>query len=252
MEEVRRLSCSGYLWFLTYGMLGFPLVYLVFASMIFEFDSKGVLSVILSPLFWLSCGTWMAAGIGIRRMRHWSWYTFLGAQFFSTYLNLLNLLQYSESRTKGLAFISTLIIQFYVYLVVARDIRVPYLFPRIKWWESGLAAMHHLLVQVDRPESGEKSASSHLLDMNMKGCFVKSPLEFKPFEKVRISINAYGQKIVIPGEVVWRADSTVTHPKGVGIKFSDVDRTRKRRVRAVVRRFIKEREKENARSPVSV
>ena len=232
-------------------MLGFPVFYLTFVYFIFDFDGKGILSVALSPLFWLSCFFWVITGVGVRLMRHWSWYTFLGAQFFCTYLNLLNLVHYSESKTKGLAFITTVLIQFYVYLVVARDIRVPYLFPRIKWWESGLVAMQNIPVEVFHVSSATGTSHAHLLDLNIKGCFVKSPSEFEPFEKIKIRIEAYGQKMDIAGIVVWHARSTVTHPKGIGIQFAEMDRTRKRRMRVVVRRFVKEREKENARIPVS-
>ncbi len=207
--------------------------------------------MLLSPLFWLSCSGWVVAGAGIRLLRHWSWYVFIGAQLFTVYLNLQNLLHYSESSTKGLAFVSTLIIQFYVYLVVSRDLRVPYLFPRIKWWESGLAAMHNLPVEVYHASAPEGATKAHLLDLNIKGCFVKSPFEYGEFEKIKIKIEAYGQALDVAGEVVWHADSTVTHPKGIGVKFLEMDRPHKRRIRAVVRRFIKERDQANGRIIVS-
>ncbi len=245
------LRCSRYLWVLSALMIAFPVVYLVFATLIFELKSKGVVSIALSPLFYLSCIFWIVTGIGIRKMKQWSWYTFGAAQFFSTYLNALNLANYSESEFKGYAFAFTIIVQFYLYFVVEGEIRVPFLFPNLKWWESGIAGMHHIPVEVQHTRSATGSSTVQLLDMNMKGCFLKSPLDFQPFEKVTIRMNAYGQSVDIPGVIVWNAKSAVTHPKGIGVQFVDLNRNRKRKVKVISKRFTKEKDSDNVSTPVS-
>jgi Tfp pilus assembly protein PilZ len=84
---------------------------------------------------------------------------------------------------------------------------------------------------------------TQLLDISVRGCFLKSHLDFEPFEKVKIRINAYGQEVDIPGQIVWNAKSTVTHPKGIGIRFYDLNRKRKRKVKVVSKRFEREKEK---------
>jgi Tfp pilus assembly protein PilZ len=224
-------------------MLGFPVFYLVFVALIFELKSKGVLSVALSPLFYLASFFWIVTGIGLQSMKQWSWYTFGAAQVFITYLNALNLVNYSESEYKGYAFILTLVIQFIVYTVVQSEIRVPFLFPRLRWWESGIAGMHHLSAEIYHSRSASGSSTTQLLDITGKGCFLKSPIDFEPFEKVKIQVNAYGQEVDIPGQIVWNAKSTVTHPKGVGIRFYDLNRTRRRKVKIISKRFEREKEK---------
>ena len=183
-------------------------------------------------------------------MKHWSWGTFLAALFFTTYLNALNLVNYSESQTKGLAFIATLLIEGYVYLSISRHLRVPYLFPKIKWWESGLAAMHHLPIEVFHVSSPTGTSMGQILDLSPKGCFLKSPYEFEPFEKVKIRIETANQHIDIPGVVVWQSRSTVTHPKGIGIQFGELDRKKRGRLRVLARRFEKNREEKRVISPV--
>jgi hypothetical protein len=223
-------------------MVGFPIFYLIFSAFIFDLRSKGILSVVLSPLFYIASFFWIVTGVGLRRLRHWAWYTFLGAQFFITYLNALNLVNYSDSASKGIAFILTLLIQLYVFLTVSNEVRVPYLFPRIKWWESGLAAMHHIPVEVFHVGSTTGTSMGQLLDISAKGCFIKCPADFEPFEKIKIRIDAYSLQFDVPGRVMWNAISAVTHPKGIGVQFYDLDRSRKRKLRGIVRQFNKQKE----------
>ena len=237
------LRCSRYLWVFTVFMLGFPVFYLIFVALIFELKSKGVLAVALSPLFYLASLFWIVTGVGLQRMKHWAWYTFAVAQFLIAYLNALNLVIYSESEYKGYAFVLTLTIQFLVYRAVEGELRVPFLFPRLRWWESGIAGMHHLSAEIYHSRSPSGSSLTQLLDISGKGCFLKSPIDFEPFEKIKVKVSGYGQEVDIPGQIVWNAKSTVTHPKGIGIRFYDLNRTRRRKVKIISKRFEREKEK---------
>ncbi|MBC7397430.1 MAG: hypothetical protein H7333_08300, partial [Bdellovibrionales bacterium] len=105
-------------------MISFPVSYLVFAALVFELKSQGTLSIVLSPLFWFASFFWVMTGLGLRELKQWSWYTLHAAQFFITFLNALNLLNYSHSDFKAYAFILTLGIQFFVYLIIERELRV--------------------------------------------------------------------------------------------------------------------------------
>lgn len=220
-------------------MIGFPVFYIIFASLFFELNSRGALSILLSPLFYIASIFWIYTGFGFRKMQKWSWYTCAFAQVFTTYLNAICLLNYSESGIKALLFFWTLLIQFYVHLVARREIRVPYLFPEIRWWESGIAGMTHIQVEVERTEKDK--ASGQILDISGRGCFLKCPIEFNSFEKIKLQGTFLNHTIDLPGVVVWNARSTVTHPKGVGIKFFGLDRKKKKRLQIMIKRFHKEK-----------
>lgn len=239
---IQELRCSRYSTFLTLFMVPFPVTYLIFASMIFELDSKGILSVVLSPLFYLASFFWIITGVGLRRLKKWSWYTLLCAEFFITYLNALNLVQHSNSQYKVWAFILTVLIQGYVLVYISRELRVPYLFPKIRWWESGLAGMPHLPVTINHLSHTQGSSNGQILDISQRGCFIKTHHDFPAFEKVNLSLDAFGQKIEISGVVVWNAKSTVTHPKGIGIRFGEVDRKRRRVLRVISQRFSRQKD----------
>jgi Tfp pilus assembly protein PilZ len=236
-----QIRCPKVLLFFTFFMIGFPIFYLLFAAFIFELSSKGILSVVLSPLYYIATAFWVFTGVGLQRMRHWSWYTFGIAQFFTAYLNALNLVQYSDSQFKGLAFIVAILIQVYVFLNVSRYIRVPFLFPHIRWWESGIAGMNHLKVEVLHMSSVTGTSHAQILDISPRGCFIKSPFDFEPFEKIKIRMDSYGHAVDVAGHVVWSARSTVTHPKGIGVQFVDLDRAKRRKVKIIYQRFLKER-----------
>ena len=55
----------------------------------------------------------------------------------------------------------------------------------------------------------------------------------KQGELVEMSFKVFGLAVDCKGTVVWRTQSTVTHPKGVGIKFSLETRPQKRVLRQI-------------------
>ena len=223
-------------------MVPFPVTYLIFSTLIFDLDSKGILLLILSPLFYISSFFWIISGVGLQRLKKWSWYTFIFAQIFITYLNAINLLQYSNSEYKVWAFVLTILIQGYSLVSVSGEIRVPYLFPKIRWWESGIAGMPHLPVTLHHLSNSHGITAGQILDINMKGCFIKTPYDYYPFEKITIDLDVFDQRVSVSGVVIWNAKSTVTHPKGIGLRFAELDRQRRRKVRVISQRFLRQKD----------
>lgn len=227
-------------------MIPFPVVYLVFAAFIFELDSKGILSLVLSPLFYLSSFFWIITGVGLKSLKKWSWYSLLCAEFFITYLNALNLIQYSNSQYKVWSFVFSMLIQAYVLAAVSKELRVPYLFPKIRWWESGIAGMPHLLVTIDHLSNIQGSTTAQILDLNTKGCFIKSHHDYQTLEKLTLNLDAFGYQVSVSGVVTWNAKSTVTHPKGIGVRFGDIDRKKRRTLRLIAQKFLREKDPKHA------
>ena len=230
------MKCSRTLWFLTIFMVGFPILYPVLSAFVFELGSKGILSIALSPIFYIGSALWIASGLGLQTLRHWAWYTFVGAQLLFFYFNALILVNYSESEFKGYTFIAVLTLQGFLFQLVGREVRVPYLFPKIKWWESGIAGMHHLDIALPSGARGQ------ILDLSPRGCFVKTPVDFKIGEVISIRLDVGGQSGEFPGTIVWLAESKVTHPKGIGVQFHELDRSLRRKIRVITRSFNREKE----------
>lgn len=240
LQNKRNMKCSRALWIATLFMIAFPLVYPSFTAMLFQFGSKGVVSIGLSPFFYLTSALWVASGVGIQSLKHWSWYTFLVAEGLTVYLNAWNLVANGESEFKVFAFGVVLGVQYVAFKLVARELRVPYLFPRIKWWESGIAGMHHVSARIRLEGVGpdsQRELDSQLLDVSGKGCFLKSPVDLPSGQRVSIGVAAYGYEIDLTGVIVWNAKSSVTHPKGMGVKFDPLERAQRRKLRGLTKKF---------------
>ena len=226
-------------------MVGFPLLYPLAASLVFALPLKGVGAIVISPLFYLATVLWIASGIGLRAFRHWSWYTFLSAQGLAAYFNALILVNYSESDLKGYAFLLVLFLQFLVVRLVAIEVRVPYLFPRIQWWKSESEGIPGIAVEfrVTNASGVESSCKGEILDLSSRGAFVKTRQDFSLEDRVRLKVCVYGEDLELAGRVVWSAWSTVTHPQGIGIRFDDLERAERRRVRKIAKTFALEKER---------
>ncbi len=227
---------------LTIFMVGFPVLHPLLSALIFQLPVKGVVSIALSPLYYLASIFWVMSGIGLRSFHHWAWYTFGIAQVLAAYFNALILVNHSDSDFKGVSFVLVMSLQYLLLRLVSHEVRVPYLFPRIKWWESGIAGMHHLSVNIAATEGGVPASKGQLLDLNPRGCFIKSPHDFRLNDPVQIRVVAYGQDLLLAGRVVWNAKSTVTHPKGIGVRFSAIPRPLRRKVRVLVKYFNQQKE----------
>jgi Tfp pilus assembly protein PilZ len=85
----------------------------------------------------------------------------------------------------------------------------------------------------DTPIDGE------ILDLSLGGCFVKLRSGLRRDELIQLDFTVFGLMVQVHGAVVWCTQSTVTHPKGVGVKFSLENRAQKRVLRRINQRLKK-------------
>jgi hypothetical protein len=212
-----------------------PLAYIVMIAILFDVPAGACLRILLSPLYYFVAFVSVVAGYGLYEMRRWGWYWFVAANILIAYETALFANDYGESHHQGLAFIAVLVGLVFVIFRVAREVRVPYFFPRIPWWESDpryrLSVPTTLTFPRGEPLTGE------ILDLSLGGCFIKVRAEVYPDEAVNVEFTVMGQQIKLPGTVVWKTQSTVTHPKGVGVKFTGSDRKSKRMLRGITRKL---------------
>jgi Tfp pilus assembly protein PilZ len=250
LQNAKEMLMSRTLRILTIFMVGFPVLHPLLSALVFQLPLKGVVSIALSPLYYLASIFWVMSGIGLRAFHHWAWYTFVIAQVLAAYFNALILVNHSNSDFKGFSFILVMAIQYLLFRIVSREVRVPYLFPRIHWWESGIAGIHHLPVDLTPTQSGVPASKGQLLDLNPRGCFIKSPHDFRLHDPIQVRINAYGQELILSGKVVWNAKSTVTHPKGIGVQFGEIQRPLRRKVRVLIKYFNQQKDNSNGNAVI--
>ena len=170
-------------------------------------------------------------------MRRWSWHWFVAAQILVTYENALFVVNYATSHHRALAFLLSLVLQICLYFRVSQEVRVPYFFPRIRWWESN--PRYRLAFSVTVNRSTGPVQVGEVLDLSTSGCFIKLRNDLAEDETVSLTGKLYGYEMKCDGVVVWISQSTVTSPKGVGVKFTDLSREQKKAFRGMVKKIKK-------------
>jgi uncharacterized membrane protein (DUF2068 family) len=213
-------------------LMAFPITYLVAAALIFDIAPEACVRILLSPGFELLSVMAMISGWGLWEMRRWSWYVFLATALFATYYNALLALDYGESHHRSLAFLLSVGVIVGLVIRVSKELRVPYFLPRIRWWESNPRYKLIVPVTLQRKNTGE-TLQGEILDLSYSGCFIKLRSDLEADETLDVVFTIFGQQVELSGTVVWRTQSAVTHPKGIGLKFSPFNRIQKRLMKAV-------------------
>ncbi|NDG85223.1 MAG: PilZ domain-containing protein, partial [Proteobacteria bacterium] len=78
-----------------------------------------------------------------------------------------------------------------------------------------------------------------ILDLSPLGCFVKTRNHLALHDNVKLHFRVYGFDFECPGNVVWLPLSSVTHPKGMGVKFYGLSRLQRRGLKVVEKRLRK-------------
>ncbi|MFZ9594662.1 MAG: PilZ domain-containing protein [Bdellovibrionia bacterium] len=218
-------------------LIGFPILYLIASAILFDISAGSLGQILSSPYYYFVGILAMIAGYGIWEMRWWSWFLFLATQPFIAILTATIAYHYSQNHYKGLGFFISLVLQFFLTYRVSGEIFVPYLFPRIRWWESN--PRYRLSVKAWIQRKNGTVLEGEILDLSLAGCFVKFKPALTKDEPVFIQFQLFGEEVFCRGNVVWITESAVIHPKGIGIKFNELARSQKRVLRSVVKRLRK-------------
>lgn len=218
--------------------MGFPVTYLLATAILFDIPAKQCVSLLLSPWFYLISLAGMIMGYGLWEMRRWVWYVFTGLQFAMLYTNALLVADYGQSHHKVVSYIVSVFLTLALFFRVRREVKVPYFHPTIRWWESD--SLYRLSIPVTlKRKDNETEMNGEVLDLSVGGCFVKVRQDFKADEEVQLKLTSFGVTTDCAGHVVWRTRSGVTHPKGIGVKFTAIARPQRRPLRAMVQRVRK-------------
>lgn len=215
--------------------LAFPVSFLVLSAVFFDIPASSIVPVLLMPFFYILSALCMVVGYGLWEMRRWSWYVMLFANVGIAYESAYFVTHLGETHHKLLSLIVWLAVLILLTYRVTRELRVPYFLPRIRWWESNTKYHMAVPVRLDRDEG--PGVVGEILDISLRGCFVKAPDRIRESEDMTLLFKVFGQPIVCSGKVVWAAESTVTHPKGVGVRFDPLPRAVRRRLRIAIKRL---------------
>jgi hypothetical protein len=220
---------------LTY--LGFPFIYLVATALLFDIPASNCVRVLLSPSYYGICALAMLAGWSLWEMKRWAWHVFLAANVLTVYESAILVADHGETHHKLLAFLASVAVVCFLIYRVSREVRVPYFLPKIRWWESNPRYKLSVPVAVRRADGTE--LKGEILDLSLGGCFIKLKNELLQDEALELEFTVFSLAVSPRGTVVWRTVSTVTHPKGIGVKFAQVSRPQRKALRAITQRLRK-------------
>lgn len=240
---------SKFLRAIAYLYLAFPVTYLGYAMVLFNISSTNGLKIFFSFSYWLLAFTSIAVGYGLKEMTRWSWNIFLLNALFIAYANARIVFLYSESVNPFISFLVSVGLLIALIFRLGKEVRVPYFLPRIRWWEMNPRYKLAVPVKVERMGSG---FDAEILDLSFGGCFIKTRLDMNQDERLVSHFSLFGESLEIGGTVVWRSQSSVTHPKGVGVKFDALDKTQKLVMKAATRHLRKISAVQNSRNKLSV
>jgi hypothetical protein len=236
---------SKFLKTVAYVYLAFPVTYLGYAAVLFNITPERTSRIFFSFSYWLLSFTGICVGYGFREMTRWAWSVFLLNALFVAYANALIALRYSESTHPFLAFVVSIGLLVVLVYRLGNEIRVPYFLPRIRWWETNPRYKLVVPVRVERSDSGFEG---EILDISLGGCFIKTRMDVNQNERILSRFELFGESIEIGGTIVWRSQSSVTHPKGVGVKFDALDKNQRKVMKAATQHLKKISALQNARN----
>ena len=213
--------------------MAFPALYLLLSAIVFDIPARHCVSFLLSPSYYLLCFWAVLTGYSLWEMKRWSWYVFLLTNVLIGYSNAIMVSQYGETHHKILAFIFSILMLIMLMFRVGREVRVPYFLPRIRWWESNPRYRLIVPVKLNQPNNEGTPIEGEILDLSLGGCFIKLRSDLKQDEILQLKFVVFGYTIDCSGSVVWRTQSTVTHPRGVGLKFSPLPRNQRKKLKHI-------------------
>lgn len=215
--------------------LGFPLIYILVAAIWFDIPGSGCIRILFSPFFYLTSAFAIFAGFGLWEMKRWAWYSFLVANFLIGYHNALIAHDLGETHYKLATFLVSLMVIYFIIYRVGKEIRVPYFFPKIRWWESN--PRYRLSSPVSLKRNSGETFEGEVLDVSTGGCFIKLRAEIAKDEEIEVQFSIFGYPVQCKGVVVWCTQSTVTHPKGLGIKFNPMSKEQRKGLKQAIRKL---------------
>lgn len=221
--------------------LVFPAAYGVYMWLLFKIPASKFAQILLSPLYYFVSIWAVFVGYGIWNATRWVWYVLIPANILIAYESAVIVASYSGSDQKLLGIAFTIALLLTIMLRIRSEFRVPYMHPRIPWWEMFPGTLMDIPATVTRvTKANTPLVAGKILDINFNGSFIKTHTDFLIDEKVEVNFKLFENEVTAIGIVVWKATSTVTHPKGVGIKFFQIEKESKRRLKGILSKLRKQ------------
>ena len=200
----------------SYALWSFPISYALVLGTVYNLPIPKVFHLVFSFVYVTHAVIAVGTGLALYYMKPFAWHLFVfhsvimqAEQFYVAY-------RHAENHVVEipLALMSMTIVTAVILLKL--ELRVPYYNPRIAWWESD--PRYRISVPAEMTYA-DHFYKGEIMDISASGCFVKTKESLRVDQELQIKFCLFEQQFDCLGKVVWRTESGVTHPKGVGVRF---------------------------------
>jgi uncharacterized protein (TIGR02266 family) len=238
--------------FMAYALFSFPLTYILVIGAFYNLPWDKIGRIFFSVYYIVHSLIAIFAGWSLHKMKPFAWHLFLFHAFLLSVEQCYLAYFYAENYHVGIPLAFSQLMILVAVLFLKSELRVPYFSPRIAWWESDprykISVPVHMTSQ-NHYHEGE------IMDISSGGCFIKSKAPLLTDDVVNVSFALFDHQFTCAGKIVWRTESAVTHPKGVGIKFLNLSKQTQAELKRTVKKlkklsskFQKQRKEERASS----
>lgn len=223
-----------YINFMAYLLWSFPITYILLLGTFYNLPGNQLLRIFFSVYYIVHSILAIGTGLALYRMRVYAWHFFCFHSFLLLVEQFVVAYGYAENHIREipLAFMCGSILLMLIFMKM--ELRVPYFSPKIAWWESDPRYKISVPVEMACPDHFYKGS---IMDISSSGCFIKTKDPLKVDQIILVKFSLFDHRFEVEGRVVWRTESGVTHPKGVGVRFTDLNRTQGHELRDTVKKL---------------
>lgn len=199
--------------------------------------------MLLNILLWLAT---IPLSFGLFKVKKWAWFYFFIHSILVIVMSLFSVVFIKENIDVqprfNMVFFVNLLILIPMAFFIKKEIRTPYLNPRVKWWEQSARVRHNLKIVYQNNEF-------ETFDISESGAFILdkgNKIDAHSDDIIPISLILDNKIIRCYSEVAWiNQEEKSNLPKGVGIKFFNLKKEEIRQIKD----FLKIIRTENKRGP---
>jgi Tfp pilus assembly protein PilZ len=207
--------------FLAYVLWSFPFTYVLLLGMFYNLELQDIFICFFSFYNLAHSIIAIATGFALFRMKPYGWHFYCFHSFLMLVEQFYVGLKFGHSPILAVPLAFTTCCILGALYVLKSELRVPYFSPKIAWWESDPRYKISVPTQMTCSDHFYKG---DIMDISASGCFIKTKDPLKVDQVVQIKFSLFDHKFDCEGRVVWRTESGVTHPKGVGVRFLGLEK----------------------------
>ena len=207
--------------YLSYALWSFPLSYILVLTTFYNLKMSQMLWMIFTAPYILHSLLAVWTGWALFRLRPYAWHLFVLHTILAIAEQFYVAIVISDRNAIEIPVALAVMSFIGILIFLKKELRVPYFSPKIAWWESD--PRYKISIPVNMTNS-DHLYHGEIMDISANGCFIKSKAPLKVDQVINLKFKLFDHEFHSHGRVVWRTNMGVTHPQGVGVKFTDLDR----------------------------